>query len=104
MGVALDALVNNDTILDDVTQVSATFVLEDVVILEVMIGCILTTVVVGGIADIETVRSGTVGAVMEFRVVVGGASLFQKSSSSVVVMSWEIDSCSPVDSEKIRTA
>ena len=36
-------------------------------------------------------------------IAVGGASLFQKSSS-VVVISCEIDSCSPVDSNKIRTA
>ena len=61
MGVALDAIVNNDTILDDATLVTATFVLEGVAILEVMIGCILTTVVVG---DMETVRSGTVVVLM----------------------------------------
>ena len=103
MGVTLDAVVNNDAILDDVVLVGGAFVLEGMSTLEEMTGCILATVVMmGGVADTETVRVVT-SIVLEFIAaevvcVVDGASLFQKlSSSSVLVTSCEIDNCSPGD-------
>jgi len=91
MGVALDAIVN---ILDDATLVSEAF---GEVILEVMIGIVV-------VGRAETDGAGAVAVEFIATKVVGWASLFQKSSSSssVVVISFEIDSCSPGNDNMIR--